>query len=503
MLNARIGVACAGVAVIRFYRERNTSYLLVDFLGSVLYRWNFNGSQQMTLRNSKGLFDYQIPHAEAGVSILEKNRYALDMSDPGTGKTYTAVAICRELRLTPAIVCPKSVVPAWERVLKSFGIRPYFLTNWEGAKTTSFKHGSFNMRTGVYTWNLGRTKILLILDEVHKAKGVDSQNSAMLIAAKAQDLITLCLSATAADNPRDMRGLGYRLDLHDLVNFKAWSEEMGCYQDTQGRDERIVWRCTDVDAAMLAVHKAIYPAKAFRMRIADLGDRFPETQITADLYEIKGWKKQNEAFETLVEEIKALQKEAKEGWPSAALTLNMRYRQLTEHLKVDTLTALIHDYLENKKSIAVFVNYTETLFELAKRFPKASLIHGGQTRKGERENEIQAFQTDKSRVIVCNIKAGGVGVSLHDINGRYGRVSLICPTYSAQDLIQAAGRVHRAGGMSKSLQRIIYAKGTVEEEMCRKVAQRVASIQALNDGDLREHDIMGFKTPIPFEESET
>jgi hypothetical protein len=34
--------------------------------------------------------------------------------------------------------------------------------------------------------------------------------------------------------------------------------------------------------------------------------------------------------------------------------------------------------------------------------------------------------------------------------------------------------------------------------MCRKVAKRVESIQALNDGDLREEDIMGFKTPIEF-----
>ena len=456
----------------------------------------------MTLRNSKGLLDYQIPHTESLVQILEKNRYGLDMSDPGTGKTYTALAACRELRLTPAIVCPKSVVPAWERVLQSFGIKPYFVVNWEGAKSEGFRHGSYNYRTGVYTWNLGRTQILLILDEVHKAKGLDTQNSAMLIAAKAQDLITLCLSATAADNPRDMRGLGYRLGLHDLLDFQAWSEAMGCYRDTQGRDERTVWRCSDVDAAMLSVHQAIYPHKAARMRISDLGDRFPETQITADLYEVEGWQKQNEAFAALVEEIKMLQKEAKEGWPSAALVLNMRYRQLTEHLKVKTLTALTQDYLENRKSVAIFVNYTETLFELAKKFPKAALIHGGQTKKGEREKEIQSFQDDKTRVIICNIKAGGVGVSLHDLHGRFGRVALICPTYSAQDLIQATGRVHRAGGKSKSLQRIIYAKGTVEEEICRKVAQRVASIQAFNDGDLREHDIMGFKTPVPFEEEE-
>lgn len=450
------------------------------------------------LRNVKGLRSYQVPHVQNLAETLSVHRYALDMSEPGTGKTYSAVAVCRELGLTPAVVCPKSVVDAWDRVLKGFGIKPYFIAGWEAAKTESFLHGNFNYRTGDYTWKLGSTKILLILDEVHKAKGVDSQNSAMLIASKAQNLITLCLSATAADNPRDMRGLGYRMGLHDLLDFKPWSESLGCYQDVQGRDERPVWRCVNATEAMLAVHRLIFPGKAARMRIKDIPG-FPETQITADLYPIKDWKKQNEAFAVLIDEIKVLQKEAKLGWTGAALTLNTRYRQLTEHLKVDLLASLTHDYLENNKSVVIFVNYTETLFELLKKFPKASVIHGGQTRKGERDSEIARFQSDKSRVMIANIRAGGVGVSLHDLNGRFGRVSLICPTYSGQDLIQACGRVHRDGGKSTSLQRIVYAKGTVEEEMCRKVAGRVESIQAINDGDLREDDIMGFKTPIEFE----
>lgn len=448
------------------------------------------------LTNKKGLRDYQIPHTENLVAVIRKNRYALDTSDPGTGKTYTAIATAREFGLTLAIVCPKSVVDAWESVLKFFGMKTYFIVNWEGAKTEKFKHGSWNYRTGEYVWHLSDQKILLVLDEVHKAKGVDSQNSAMLIAAKAQNLITLCLSATAADNPRDMRGLGYRMDLHELVNFKIWSESLGCYQDTQGKEERSVWRCEDPIEAMKEVHRLIYPHKSARMRIIDIPD-FPKTQITADLYPIKDLKKQNEAYGHLIAEIKALQIEAKQGWAGAAMTLNTRYRQLTERLKIDLLVSLTKDYLENRKSVVIFVNYTDTLLELSSHFPKCSLIYGGQTKKGEREANISAFQSDKNRVCIANIRAGGVGVSLHDLNGKYGRVSLICPTYSGQDLIQACGRIHRNGG-GNTLQRIIYAKGTVEEEMCRKVAKRVESIGAINDGDLREEDIMGFKTPIEF-----
>ncbi|NBQ65785.1 MAG: hypothetical protein EBT95_09730, partial [Verrucomicrobia bacterium] len=78
----------------------------------------------------------------------------------------------------------------------------------------------------------------------------------------------------------------------------------------------------------------------------------------------------------------------------------------------------------------------------------------------------------------------GVGVSLHDENGIRPRSSLICPTYSAIDLKQALGRIHRAGAKSKAVQRIIFAADSIEETVMKKVKAKLKNIETLNDGDI-------------------
>lgn len=155
---------------------------------------------------------------------------------------------------------------------------------------------------------------------------------------------------------------------------------------------------------------------------------------------------------------------------------------------------MIEEHLENGLSVAVFVNFRSTLEDLAEHFPGAALVWGEQQGAGgmrAREQAIDAFQSNKTRLILLTNQAGGASISLHDLDGNFPRVGLICPTYSANDLKQVLGRLHRAGGKSKSLQRIIYAAGTVENKVCQSVAKKLAALATLNDGDLAETDILG------------
>jgi SNF2 family DNA or RNA helicase len=144
-------------------------------------------------------------------------------------------------------------------------------------------------------------------------------------------------------------------------------------------------------------------------------------------------------------------------------------------------------------SVAIFLNFNESLdavvAHLEKQDIKVVQIRGDQTpgerqTPEERQEAIDTFQNDKARVVVANIKAGGVGVSLHDLNGKHARMALISPTWSAIDLRQALGRVHRVGGKTKSLQRIVFASGTVEERVAKMVEEKLSHLDALNDGDL-------------------
>lgn len=500
------------------------------------------------IRDKRHLLPYQPPIAGLCCAAIHKFGSAIDASDAGIGKTYTALAVAREMDLSPAIICPKTQKEAWRRVCKYFGITPYFIESWEAAKEKKFIHtqlvyglknvsetweykekgdvnyreellyqamlpkikhrpisfrvtgrifeGGYTIFTCVYVhqkktvvdiaWTCAGKKILLIFDEVHKAKG-KTQAAMLVIATVTQKIPFLGLSATIAATPMEMRALGYRLGLHKLSDFKEWIISHGCYQGDFRK-----WECPDAKDAMLKIHHELFPMHGGRVRIEDLGDAFPETQITADLYEIEGADEQNRAYEKLMKEIAILQEARARNAQAAAMTLNLRYRQLSELLKVPLLASLAEEGMENGLSVIIFVNFMETLERLCEMLGTTCCIHGQQTEE-ERNLAIDAFQGNRSRIIVGNIQAGGVGVSLHDIHGGHPRLSLICPTYSATLLKQALGRPHRAGGKSKSLQRLIYAKGTVEEKVCEALVGKLAAISALNDGDLYEPDLLKLK----------
>ena len=101
----------------------------------------------------------------------------------------------------------------------------------------------------------------------------------------------------------------------------------------------------------------------------------------------------------------------------------------------------------------------------------------------ERIKSIDDFCSDKSRIIICNIQSGSAGISLHDTLGKFPRVSIISPTWSAQDLIQVLGRIHRAMGKSDCEQLIIFCKDTIEESVGNVIKQKINNIRLFNDGD--------------------
>ena len=134
-------------------------------------------------------------------------------------------------------------------------------------------------------------------------------------------------------------------------------------------------------------------------------------------------------------------------------------------------------------SIVLFMNFTDSIDALSERL-KTKCIVDGRNKKREREKNIDNFQNDKKRVIIVNTQAGGAGISLHDLNGKYPRMALISPSYSAIVLKQCLGRVHRDGAKTKALQRIVFVANTVEEKVCESVKEKLGNLDLINDGVL-------------------
>lgn len=548
------------------------------------------------LKYDNKLLRFQIDHVKKLLASFHDNLAVLDASDTGTGKTYSALCVAKELNLIPIVVCPKSVIPHWYRASKYFEVDNIYVSNYEqyriGSTPYLIKKNEDNpffidnisdndmpekikqnhIPRAVYEWQLDANKHLLIFDECHKTKNTQTYNYAIFWWARQQNLRVLSLSATVADKIEVAYGITYMLRIVD--NLKQFNQkyqtdlENGILKDfgyEVNNDGN--YRFNDKYRLTLEelkrnnenlhlLHEDMFPLHGSRMVIAEIGADFPDNFVDAQTFEmgqkanqiqdiyndmeykIYSYKlKQLEAriteremLETMstrceldpkyelrlnqlrkesvsdrekiiklkqkIDElggkikdiVKDLSGEKMDDTNEIIFTALLRARQRVELLKVETIFDLTLNFLEEGKSIVIFVNFNETIDYLKNLFDNKKIplsqIRGNQIRAGQRDEQIQLFQNNINRVMLANIQSGGVGVSLHDLHGGHPRVSLISPSWSAQDLIQALGRIHRAEGKSKCLQYLIFCARTIEDRICLTIKQKLQTIKTLNDGDL-------------------
>lgn len=438
------------------------------------------------VKDISGLRPFQVPVVAKLCAAIKSCGAALDGSDTGAGKTYAATGTARELGMGIAVVCPKAVVASWKKVIeKHFKMKAEFILNYESVKTGKYKDigvwkkVSKTSNREVFQWNIPKNT-LIVFDESHRLKGHGTQNSEIAIQAKKQGYKILCCSATNAINPIELKSVGFITGLYKSGKWTQFLREHDCSEGRFG------WEFGGNKDILKKLHADLFLDRGVRLRREDI-DGFPDCDIIAEAYNIdeKSEKELKEVYAEMDKELKYLQAQCKntKEYKINAMTILLRARQQAELIKVPLFIEMAEDALEDGMSVAIFVNFSETVRALCKRLDTNCVVWG-ENKGNEREKHIDDFQTDKKRTIIVNIKAGGAGLSLHDLNGNYPRLSLISPTPSAVDLRQVLGRVWRDGGKTKALQKIIFAANTVEEDVCEKVKLKLNAMDTINDGDV-------------------
>jgi len=481
------------------------------------------------------LLPYQIPHVESIIYSIKKYNRCMDASDTGTGKTFSAIATAYALGLKPLIICPKSVINSWKQCLDHFGAEYYGIANYESMQNCKMYHKNFNDKIKcpyikrlekiiptnndkskpdakgekidnnmkkkkspnrntriakkgekkpfvmdrseieigfTYEWSNLPADIMVIFDEAHRCKNLRTLNNVLLYTLGKTTTRILILSATLADKPENFVTAGFIL---------------GLYKKLRDGPNWIRQACEQSDS-MAGIHDLIFPEYACRMKIKDLGKLFPDNQIVASCYTMDCAKEIQEQYKEIEKEIERLKRN--EDASGCALARILYCRMRIEHLKAPTLIEEAKKYLAEGNAVAIFVNFTQTLKYIADELKTECKIFGEQSME-ERNKVINDFNTDAVRVIVCNIQSGGVGISLHDTRGVFPRVALISPGYSAQSIIQALGRTHRANGKTAVRQRIIFAADTIEEDICENMKEKIKNIAMLNDMNMDSYIIEG------------
>jgi superfamily II DNA or RNA helicase len=434
-------------------------------------------SELPALRFPDTLYQFQQVSVQLGVRSLMRYNRALLGHSTGVGKTFCALGIARELGKRIAVVCPKPICTDWHRAAKTMGVSAYEVVGWEWAKTGKSKIGTWTSESKEkFTFTLP-DDVLLVFDEVHRGKGLNTQNAILVRDSVIQDVQSIALSATIADDPTKLWALGQYLGLHQgEADFYRFLSTHGC------KKTRFGFQFRGGNGVLKRLHHKIYPERGNRLRHSDLGDAFPETLIKARAFDMDSAKAIASEYEELESRIEELRMQ--ENFSANVLAEQTRARQRIELHKAPAVCAMARDLIEEGNSVFIAVNYTETRKFIEEELKTNCVIAGGQSEM-ERRGAIDSFQRDQSHVIIGITQACREGLNLHDLNGNRPRVALIMPTPSVYDLKQVLGRVHRAGGKSKSCQYLIYAAGVyIEENICEKLDEKLKRMDALNDGEI-------------------
>lgn len=407
---------------------------------------------------------------------------SLNLSDTGTGKTLMYLELVRRRETTPLVIVPRAGISQFRRTAELQQVPLLDVINIEKLKTGRTPWLRRNTSGKLkYSWLLPRGAEICI-DEAHQFGGRNSDNQELLALLRAYDVRVHLMSATMAQDPLRLRATGFLLNLHryDEKSFYDWCRDHGCYwDDYKGR-----WQFDQTANRVYQLQRvhALLKPYSVRLRKEDIKG-FPECETTATLVNLQD--RDTEEIQRLYAEMRDVVRTCDAATAEVEL---LRRRQRAEHLKAGVLADMVEEIVEEGRSTVVFTCFRDTLESLAGLLEERGIGHvkimGGDS-QSHRDNAQRLFQANLTPVCLAMIQAGGVSINLHDLEGR-PREALICPDWNPVHTMQCLGRIHRAGGISKAVQRFVLAANTVEEEVYRGVIRKLGNMKTINDGLAQE-----------------
>lgn len=136
--------------------------------------------------------------------------------------------------------------------------------------------------------------------------------------------------------------------------------------------------------------------------------------------------------------------------------------------KLADVMSYIDDVVDAGEKIVVFVHLRDVAEVIQKHYPGSVSVLGKDS-QSERQQSIDAFQNDPSvKVIVCSIKAAGVGLTLTAAS----RVAFVEQSWHAADHEQCEDRCHRIGQKDSVQCTYFLGKDTIDEKIYKMIEEK-------------------------------
>lgn len=422
-----------------------------------------------------------MPYQKAGVKYAIETKRCFIADQMGLGKTIQAIAAIEKQEAFPVlIVCPKSLKENWRRECEKW--IPHRTVSVLNSKDEVVKSDIVIVNYDIISRFLGAIKFLglksLICDESHYVKTSSAaRTKAVLQISKSipNDGMVLLLSGTPITNaPQEIVSqleilgvLGKFGGKWAFLKRYAGAYFNGYHWDTSG--------ASNTGELNIRLRQICYIRRVKDDVLKELPEKSRNVVIVPG--STKGMIAYNKAEKDLVSFL------TENGYRASDSAQHLQktgvLKRLASEAKMEAAFEWIDNFLESTdRKLVVFAHNVNIVDELAAKY--GGLRVSGRDDSDARQYAIDSFQNNpESRVIVLNLQAGSVGITLTAASD----VLFVQMGWTPAEHDQAEDRCHRISQINSVQAYYMICAGTIDEDIYELIQAKRSVVDAVTDGD--------------------
>lgn len=357
-----------------------------------------------------------------------------------------------------AIILDDKIKTTWHRFHEVAGV-DVFITNYESLKKYFVKEmpstKQYNSKDIVMVDKVNLFNSVII-DEIHRCKDGTTQQTK--------------ITARIAQGKNYRIGLTGTMVVNKPIDALAQLAIIGALKDAKFFKERY---CEGGKGAsnLRELNYMLYKHCYFRREKKDVAKDLPEKQRQTILCDITTRTEYNVAkndFVKWLEDNGATDEEIRRKLRGEIMVRMGALKQIAAKGKINEVKEFVTEVMEAGEKLILFHNLHEIGDEIRKLFPTAVSVNGRMSSE-EKQKAIDSFQNDpKVQLIVCNIKAAGVGITLTASS----RVAFVEYPWTYADCAQCEDRAHRIGQKNNVMCTYFLGQNTIDEELYKTIQEK-------------------------------
>jgi SWI/SNF-related matrix-associated actin-dependent regulator 1 of chromatin subfamily A len=461
-------------------------------MNSIIDNFDYSIPDMPTLDIDIPLKREMFPFQKEGVAYNLQHKRVIVGDQPGLGKTIEAIATVVAAKAFPCLViCPSSLKMNWQievgmwtnyqalilnpsikRTYPYFneaGLAHFFIVNYESLKSffvTDFpKKGKKNpkLKDIKFSSNINIFKSIII-DEAHRTKDTGTIQAKLTKGLSTGKEYILALTGTPVVNHEE-----------DLISILGITEQIHHFGGYSGYRELFCGTGEHWDKLNVLLRKNCF----YRREKKDVLTELPEKIRQVVYCDITTRKEYNDALADIAEYLKqyrqATNDEVQRALRGEVMVRIGILKNISARGKIRDVVDCVSSVVDSGEKIILFCHLKEVVDALKMFFPGAATITGSDSIE-ERQYSVHRFQNDpKLQVLLCSIKAAGVGLTLTASS----LVAFVEQPWHPADCEQCEDRAHRIGQRNSVNCMYFIGKGTIDEWIYRLIEEKRSMVKQI------------------------